>query len=231
MKIIRMVGLSSFTVLVSSLMIWYFVNDINIVEIGLGGITTIATVVLAMTIYQLDITLKQLRFDSLNHIYSLLHKDVKKDLEDITKWAEKRKPADKVMKNPKNWDKVRFVSIAFNRIGYYVYRNFIEEDFIQEEFGGLVILSFIAIRPYLQYMRESSEPRDKPWLMRRFYLLIVIVCEKYLKEKIGYYEYVADMVKKYGDESTINDFEKGSLVPRSWLADDVKKWLTRKDYL
>lgn len=231
MKVIRMAGLASFIVILFSFMIWYFANDISILQVGLGGITTIATVILAIGIYQMDITLKQLRFDSLNHIYSLLHKDVKEDLKDITKWAEKRRPADKVMESEKNWDKVRFVSIAFNRIGYYVYRNFIEEDFVQEQFGGLVVRSFIAIRPYLQYMRDSDEPKNKPWLMRRFYLLIVVACEKYLRKKMKYKEYLSSMVKNYGDKKTINDFKKGSLVPISWLADDVKRWLTRKGYL
>jgi len=231
LKFVKIVALASSVVAVSSLTVWYFANDISIIEIGLTGITTIATVILAMTVYQLDITLKQLRFDSLNRIYDYLHTDVKKEIKDIIKWAYKREPADKVMESEENWDKVRFVSAIFNRIGYYVYKDFIKENFIQEQFAGLVIRSFVAIRPYLQYMRSRSEPANKPWLMRRFYLLIVVICEKYIREKLEYNDYIANIVEKYGDESTIDDFKRGSLVPVSWLADDVKKWLTKRGYL
>jgi hypothetical protein len=234
MKRVKLIALVSSLLIALVATVAWKLWDLEATNVVLTAITTIATVIMAVTIYQLDLTLQQLRFEALNKVYDFLSNDVKRDLNDISNWArERRKPEDVFIwdSSGENWGKVRFVSVAFNKIGYYVYKGFLDEEFIQEEFGGLVVRSFVAIRPYLQYMREKSEPKDKPWFMRRFYLLVVIVCEQYLREKKEFKEYLEKIVNEYGDESTKRDYKNGSLVPIEWLADDVKRWLKKKGYL
>ncbi len=196
---------------------WIISTDINIIKLILALVTATSTVIMAITIYQLDITLQQLRFDALNKTYDFLSRDIKEDLNYINNWRKKGKKANEICRIQANCDKVRYVSIAFNRIGYYVYKGFLDPSFIQEVFGGFPIRSFIAIRPYLEYMRNLNEPKDKPWLMRRFYLLIVILCEEYYKKKNP--EYIKKILRSHS--------ENGSLVPPEWLHEDIKKWLKK----
>jgi len=221
-------------ILMISTIAWFLTKNFDATNVVLTAITTIATVIMAVTIYQLDLTLQQLRFEALNKAYDFLSNDIKADLNVIGEWAKEGKTPEEVFSGDtknENWNKVRFVSVAFNKVGYYVYKGFLDERFIQEEFGGLVVRSFVAIRPYLKYMREQSEPKNKPWFMRRFYLLIVVVCEQYLRDREEFREYLRKLVEDYGDEEVKEDFERGSLVPEEWLSDDVREWLKKRGYL
>ncbi|EEB73858.1 hypothetical protein [Thermococcus sp. AM4] len=233
MRHVKLIALiSSVMILIISTIAWSLTKNFDATNVVLTAITTIATVIMAVTIYQLDLTLQQLRFDALNKTYEFLSNDIKQDLNIISQWAKEKRSPDEIFSgkdHDKNWQIVRFVSVAFNKVGYYVYKGFIDETFIQEEFGGLVVRSFIAIRPYLEYIRNKSEPEDKPWFMRRFYLMIVVVCENYLRKNFP--EYLKRLVNEYGNSDIKRDYDSGSLVPKRWLAKDVYSWLQKKGYL
>ncbi len=235
MRRIKLIAIAtSLSILLIVATTWMVVHDTDVTNLVLATVTAIATVIMAVTIYQLDLTLQQLRFEALNKAYDFLSNDIKADLNVISEWAKEGKTPEEVFSGDakdENWNKVRFVSVAFNKVGYYVYKGFLDERFIQEEFGGLVVRSFVAIRPYLRYMREQSEPKNKPWFMRRFYLMIVVVCEQYLRDRKEFREYLRKLVEDYGDKEVKEDFERGSLVPEEWLSDDVREWLKERGYL
>ncbi|WP_240912154.1 MULTISPECIES: hypothetical protein [unclassified Thermococcus] len=134
------------------------------------------------------------------------------------------------MKDKEKVQKVRNASKTLNRVGYFVYRNFVGEWFVQEQFGGLILESFLAMKPYLEALRIQSECAEKgdeecvkqPWFMRRFYLLIVVISYKYMAEEFE--QQCRELFKKYGYDFALP-------VPESWLARDVKNWLKKRGYL
>ena len=195
----------------------------------LAVLATSATVVMAVTVYQLDLSLQHLGFDALNKTYEFLNRDIKGQLDEILDWAEKKKPVEEVLNDDRNREVVRYASVALNKIGYFVYKGILEVSFVQEEFGGLVVKSFVSMRPYLVAMRGQSEPDGEPWFMRRFFLLIAIACERYLAEKFP--TYLGEIVGRYADADTKRDFASGSMVPRDWLAEEIRSWLEKRQYL
>ncbi|AIF70363.1 hypothetical protein PAP_09945 [Palaeococcus pacificus DY20341] len=228
---------SSVVILLITLWGLYRADIIDKVDILLTAASTIATVVMAITIYQLDLTLKQLRFEALNRVYDILNNDIKEELNTIFEWAKKDMRAEEILGDTKsndnsikkNIDAVRYVSVAFNKVGYYVYKDFIDVSFIQEELGGLVVKSFLAIKPYLSYMRNQNESPEEPWFMRRFYLMITVACESYLKKH--HPQTFEKILEDYGrDEDKTAYKNKQSIVPDKWLADDVKSWLKKHGF-
>ncbi|MBU4501887.1 MAG: hypothetical protein KKA79_04790 [Nanoarchaeota archaeon] len=123
--------------------------DMYTLEILFTGMTGIATAIMAVTILQLWLTLKQLKFQALEKTYDYLENEIKEDLNCIYKWAEKgsepeyvlgkeEKETDEIKENRK---KLRNVSIALNKTGYLVYKKILDIKSIQEEFVGLVMTS------------------------------------------------------------------------------------------
>ncbi len=83
---------------------------------------------------------------------------------------------------PKVKDKVRNPSIVLNKVGFLLYKDFIDEDYLIEEFGGLIMRAFAIMRPLLVIMRNCSEPLDRPWFSRRFALYLYRIVESKLSK-------------------------------------------------
>jgi len=210
----------------------------GVVELFFIALGSIATAILAITVRQLGISLKTLRFQAMNNVYDNINKDIKKDLDTIFSWAEKDKEPECILgktgreskRIQNNRDILRFVSIAFNKIGYSVFKDLISIDYIQEEIGGHVLKSFIVIKPYLKYERERIENKNQPWNMRRYYLMIVIACENYFKQRNP--SYIENAYKKFGSRLMKEEFNSGiPLVPVEWLSNDITKWLRKNNFV
>ncbi|GIU93183.1 MAG: hypothetical protein KatS3mg011_2089 [Acidimicrobiia bacterium] len=189
-------------------------------------LSTTATAIMAATVYQLDLSIQQLRFDALSQTYDYLNEKIKSDLDEAARWAREELSVSDVVDDQNRREALRNGSIALNKVGYLVYKGLLDVSFVQEEFGGLVVRSFVAMRPYLQALREESEPSDQPWFMRRFLLLIAVACDRYLQEQFP--EYRRQIIEQYGRHVEHLAQDAVDVVPLAWLSEDVKTWLRGK---
>ncbi|WP_297458939.1 hypothetical protein [Thermococcus sp.] len=196
--------------------------------------STIATVMMAVTIYELDIAIKELNFESISATYEMMDDELKGQLRNIKSWKLQGLSAEEVLKDPKKLEAVREASKTLDRIGYFVYRDLVGDWFIQEQYAGLILDSFLAMKDYLKALRDSSECGDTslsereqavckkgPWFMRRFYLLLVVISYAYLCEKFPFQ--CESTFRRYG-------LKPQNPVPSEWLEQDVKKWLKKRGY-
>jgi len=240
-RIKLLAGLSAVLILIATVATWIITKDINITVVILTLASTLATVMMAVTIYELDIAIKELNFEAVSTVYEMMDEKVKEDIAKIRDWHLSDLRSGKISKGElitpargeflEDKEKVKIVSDAsrvLNRIGYFVYRDFIGGWFIQEQYAGLVLDSFLAMKPYLKLLRDSRECKGDTecehgaWFLRRFYLLLVLISYDYLYR--NFQKNCEQTFKKYGYDGCITP------VPKEWLAEDVKKWLRRKGY-
>ncbi|ASJ00958.1 hypothetical protein [Thermococcus gorgonarius] len=225
---------SAFLIIISTGIVWLITADINITLAVLTLASTIATVMMAVTIYELDIAIKELNFETVSKTYEMMDEKLKKQLGEIKSWKLKKLSVEEFLRDSEKTKTVREASKTLNRIGYFVYREFIGDWFIQEQYAGLVLDSFLAMKEYLKALRDSAECekdglgnnekeacKKGPWFMRRFYLLLVVISYAYLCERFP--QQCEALFRGYG-------LEPDNPVPSEWLEKDVKKWLKRKGY-
>lgn len=203
------------------------------------GLSAIASVIMLMMIKQLNVSIKRLSFQAIDQIYNEFSKEMKSDYHDIINWSREDKNPQEVLnmgygdakKISENKEKLRHVSVALNRAGYSVYKDFINVEYLQEQFGGMIITSFLAMKPYLKYYRDQNEGEDNPvWDMRRYYLLLVVACEKYHKK--NFEPSFMEILEQYGDNEDKKAVEKEkTIVPVEWLHKDIKRWLVKNKFL
>ncbi|ASJ03167.1 hypothetical protein A3L09_07820 [Thermococcus profundus] len=238
MKGIKTVALvSAVVIFIATAATWAFTHDVNSTLIVLTLASTIATVMMAVTIYELDIAIKELNFEAVSATYGMMDESLKDKLRKIRSWWDQENgkmclPVEEFMKDNEKRKIVGEASKILNRVGYFVYREFVGDWFIQEQYGGLILDSFLAMRPYLKALRDEAECREGegsenekctngPWFIRRFYLLLVVISYVYLCENFP--EQCRGIFEKYG-----MNVEKP--VPKGWLHREIREWLRRKGY-
>ncbi len=162
----------------------------------LAAVSAAATTATAIMVKELEIAVKQLRFEAVKEAYSNLDNREFKDTVEkkICTWLEEN--LDQVdwltcskhgEKAGKTWEEIRqatrYASISLNKTGFLVYMEFIDPKPLAEELGGLILRSFTCLRPLLVCMRNTSEPPTQPWFMRRFALLLTLYTEHYLAKQ------------------------------------------------
>ncbi|NJE03093.1 hypothetical protein [Thermococcus sp. MV11] len=239
-RIKLLAGLSAVLILIATGATWAITRDINTTIVILTLASTLATVMMAVTIYELDIALKELNFEAVSEVYEMMDENLKENISKIKRWHAEDLQAGRisggVLVGPargdflKDEERVKAVSDAsrvLNRVGYFIYRDFVGDWFIQEQYAGLILESFLAMRPYLKALRDSrecegnEECENGPWFLRRFYLLLVVISYQYLCKNFN--KNCEKVFEKYKESV-------GKPVPSKWLADDVKSWLKKKGY-
>jgi hypothetical protein len=241
MKSIKAVALiSAILIFIATVATWAFTRDVNSTLVVLTLASTIATVMMAVTIYELDIAIKELNFEAVSATYSMMDDSLKDKLRKIRSWWQLKEGGKRglsVGEFLKDNEKRKIVSEAsktLNRVGYFVYRGFVGDWFIKEQYAGLILDSFLAMRPYLKALRDESECKsnedgnDKrgqchngPWFMRRFYLLLVVISYAYLCENFP--KQCQTIFEKYG-------LQIEPPVPKEWLHREIRGWLKKRGY-
>ncbi|MBP1912523.1 hypothetical protein [Thermococcus stetteri] len=225
-------------ILVATVIAWWLTKDINITLAVLTLASTLATVMMAVTIYELDIAIKELNFEAVSEVYNMMDESLKEKLREISSWSTRNNDGnvlsvENFLKDNEKRKLVSDASITLNRVGYFVYRDFVGDWFIQEQYGGLILDSFLAMKPYLKALRDESECRTEegdeepmecingPWFMRRFYLLLVVISYAYLCENFP--DQCRAKFSKY-------HLSPENPVPVKWLHSEVVKWLKKRGY-
>ena len=162
----------------------------------LAAVSAAATTATAIMVKELEIAVKQLRFEAVKEAYGNLdNREFKDTVEkkicpwlkenlDQVDWLTCSKHGEKA---GKTWEEIkqatRYASISLNKTGFLVYMEFIDPKPLAEELGGLILRSFTCLRPLLVCMRNTSEPPTQPWFMRRFALLLTLYTEHYLAKQ------------------------------------------------
>jgi hypothetical protein len=95
----------------------------------------------------------------------MMDESLKEKLREISSWSVRNDDGKKVLSVEdflSDNEKRKIVGEAsktLNRIGYFVYREFVGDWFIQEQYSGLILDSFLAMKPYLKALRDESECR------------------------------------------------------------------------
>ncbi|WP_157868111.1 hypothetical protein [Pyrococcus abyssi] len=227
--------ISSILIMVATIISWVITQDVNITLALLTLASTIATVIMAVTIYELDIAIKELNFETVSTIYEMIDDTLKKQIQEIKSWRSQGISIEDFLEDQRKRKIVKEASKTLNRIGYFVYREFIGEWFIQEQYAGLILDSYLAMLPYLKAFRDSSECKKRslnekevdickksPWFIRRFYLLLVV---------ISYHYFCKNFPAQCKAIFNSYKLEPKNPVPEQWLENDVKRWLKRRGYL
>jgi hypothetical protein len=173
------------TIIIAGILTW--IRSESLANTFLAAISAAATAAAAIMIKEIDIGLKQLRFEALDKAYGALDKrEFKESVEKIcNSYSQSRGSFEALQKcleyyaggNSENSytsraiELVRRPSIELNKTGYLIYKGFLDHRYLAEEFGGLVVRAFACMRPFLICLRNVSEGlRDKRWFMRRFAL-------------------------------------------------------------
>ena len=173
----------------------------------LASVSAAATAAAAVMIKEIDIGLRQLRFEALSRAYEALDRDdFKKEVQDLCNMGKttllilqsclqaKRSAGNEQQREDPLSEAVRLIrrpSIELNKAGYLIYKGFLDHNYLAEEFGGFVIRAFACMRPLLICVRNTSEDQNEPWFMRRFALLAVAASECFIKNKMywkGYFK-------------------------------------------
>ena len=163
----------------------------------LASVSAAATAAAAVMIKEIDIGLRQLRFEALSRAYEALDREeFKKEVQNLCNMGKtallllqrclqtKQPTRNEQHENPlaEIAKLVRRPSIELNKAGYLIYKGFLDYSYLAEEFGGFVIRAFACMRPLLICLRNSSEEPSEPWFMRRFALLAVAASECFIKK-------------------------------------------------
>ncbi|WP_240912155.1 MULTISPECIES: hypothetical protein [unclassified Thermococcus] len=80
-RIKRIAFLSAGIILLATGLAWVITRDVNTTLVILTLASTLATVIMAVTIYELDIAIRELNFEAISAVYELMDEKVKKRLE------------------------------------------------------------------------------------------------------------------------------------------------------
>ena len=172
----------------------------------LASISAAATAAAAVMIKEIDIGLRQLRFEALSRAYEALDRDeFKREVQILCDMDKTTLPSlksclsgetlteNKEQRGSSVAEAVRLVrrpSIELNKAGYLIYKGFLDYRYLAEEFGGFVIRAFACMRPLLICIRNNSEDPSEPWFMRRFALLAVAASECFVKKNKHWRNYL-----------------------------------------
>jgi len=216
-------------VLLISLAILYVAVRLNQSgEFIIGALTAGATVFVAVGVRQLELGVRHLQLDTLNFVYQLLDKESFKEtlhtlIEDIRKSNES---SSQDMKK-----KIAKISATFNRIGYFIYKGYLDINHVAELFGFLVLKSFLAFKPHLEMLRQSEEGLEGPWFFRRYYLLLVVALEKILYTNPDFQPKLQSLYEQWKQPIPQRVKDLPILVPKEWLSSEVRSWLKKNDFL
>jgi hypothetical protein len=202
-------------------------------EFIIGALTAGATVFVAVGVRQLELGVRHLQLDTLNFVYQLLDKESFKEklhklIEDIRKNNE---DGSQDVKNDHVKNDIAKISATFNRIGYFIYKGYLDIDHVAELFGFLILKSFLAFKPYLEKIRQSEEGSEGPWFFRRYYLLLVVALEKILYINPDFQPKLHSLYKQWKQPIPQRVKELPILVPKEWLSSEVRSWLKKNDFL
>jgi len=203
----------------------------------IGALTAGATVFVAVGVRQLELGVRHLQLDTLNFVYQLLDKEFFKEklhklIEDIRKNNE---DGSQDVKNDHVNDHIKNdiakISATFNRIGYFIYKGYLDINHVAELFGFLILKSFLAFKPYLEKIRQSEEGLEGPWFFRRYYLLLVVALEKILYTNPDFRSKLQNLYEQWKQPIPQRVKELPILVPKEWLSSEVRSWLKKNDFL
>ena len=192
-------------ILIVSILLW--IKSSSLANTLLAAITAAATAAMAIMIKELDLTLKHLRYQSLQSVYQYFDNSKFKSFIDNLDKQLKNIENEKISNNlyillincinninekniskickcieNKIWKYIRYYTITLNKVGYLLYKDFIDDQYLAEEFGGLIVRAYSRLRPLLVAARNCAEPSEKPWYMRRFAIFLYKVMENRLSK-------------------------------------------------
>jgi len=202
-------------------------------EFIIGALTAGATVFVAVGVRQLELGVRHLQLDTLNFVYQLLDRESFKEklhklIEDIRK---NNGDGSQNMKNDHVENDIAKISATFNRIGYFIYKGYLDINHVAELFGFLILRSFLAFKPYLKKIRQSEEGSEGPWFFRRHYLLLVVALEKILYTNPDFQPKLQSLYEQWKQPIPQRVKELPILVPKEWLSSEVRSWLKKNDFL
>ncbi|WP_428721650.1 DUF4760 domain-containing protein [Thermus sp.] len=239
-------------VLAISSVIFYIasLNSSSFANLFIGALSTGATIVVAVSIRQLELGVRHLRLDTLNFVYQLLDRDsFKQEIHDLIRQIsseiqsisikepkekesskEEEEEEERLLKEEERLLKVAKISATFDRVGYFVYKGYLEAEYIADLFGFLILRSFLAFKPYLEKLRYREEGPDGPWFFRRYYLLLVVTLEKVLYENPDFRPLLENLYKKWNQPTPEKPSKLPAIVPQEWLSREVRGWLKRNGF-
>lgn len=226
-------------VLAVSLAIFYIasLNSPNLANLFIGALSTGATIVVAVSIRQLELGVRHLRLDTLNFVYQLLDKDsFKQEIHDLIRQISNEirsinEPVEEKLSKEERLLKVAKISATFNRVGYFVYKEYLEVEYVADLFGLLILKSFLAFKPYLEELRYREEGPDGPWFFRRYYLLLVVALEKVFYENPDFRSLLENLYRKWNQSIPKKSSDLPAIVPQEWLSREVRSWLKRNGFI
>lgn len=218
----------------------------SLAQLIVAVIGTGATVFLAIGVRQLELQMQHMRLESLHFIYEMFEDPFKNDLHELIKLSNQMRlctseddsslGADIKSSAPSSVrgdleQKIAKITAVFNRIGYYVYRDYLELDYIYDLFGLLILRAFVAFKECLVTIRNKQELPDSPWYFRRHFLLLVVALEnRFFRDPFFQKELLA-LYKKANSNPPSHLKDLPILVPRQWLSHDIIRWLKSRHYI
>jgi len=202
-------------------------------EFIIGALTAGATVFVAVGVRQLELGVRHLQLNTLNFVYQLLDKESFKEklhklIEDIRKNNES---GSQDVENDHVKNDIAKISATFNRIGYFIYKGYLDINHVADLFGFLILKSFLAFKPYLEKIRQGEEGLEGPWFFRRYYLLLVVALEKILYTNPDFQPKLQSLYEQWKQPIPQRVKELPILVPKEWLSSEVRSWLKKNDLL
>jgi len=199
-------------------------NSMEAVSILAAFLSVIVACLMVGGLLELRVAFGQLRFETLNKIYESLSEERSVQLEELKNIRIKHECNGSISEVDEERTKSlsRFLSRQYNRIGHYVYKDYMDSETMMEEFGGLIIRSWGIMKPYLKLVRDKDEFGEQ-WFMRRYYLMLVAAVEGEMIRRGGQFVEYLDNIK---EKNFLNPQEPA--VPAEWLASDVLEWLKEK---
>jgi len=198
-------------------------NSMEAVSILAAFLSVIVACLMVGGLLELRVAFGQLRFETLNKIYESLSEERSVQLEELKNIRIKHECNGSISEVDEERTKSlsRFLSRQYNRIGHYVYKDYMDSETMMEEFGDL-LLGPGYYEPYLKLVRDKDEFGEQ-WFMRRYYLMLVAAVEGEMIRRGGQFVEYLDNIK---EKNFLNPQEPA--VPLEWLASDVLEWLKEK---
>ncbi|UXD22170.1 hypothetical protein IPA_02285 [Ignicoccus pacificus DSM 13166] len=174
----------------------------SLADVVMGTITAAATVAMAIMVKELDISLKQMKFEALIKVYDIFNfQEHKKNVDRACKYYSHELLVDCLKGNLDVTSFIRGASAEMNRVGYLTYRGFIDFDYIYDMFGGYIVYSFLCMRPLLICVRNTIE-KEGPWFTRKFLLAMYKILEEMLRKRRK--DYLENILRReYNGESLV----------------------------
>ncbi len=190
--------------------------------------------------------MQHIRLESLHFIYEMFEEPFKNDLHELIRLSNQKKlcasendSGSGAEINNSNTSsvyddheqRIAKITAVLNRIGYYVYRDYLDVDYIYDLFGLLILRAFVAFKECLVVIRNKQELANTPWYFRRHFLLLVVALEnRFFHDPIFQKELFA-LYKKANLDPPSGLKDLPVLVPKQWLSHDILRWLKSRRYI